>query len=437
MSSEVTIRVENLSKCYHIYNKPQDRLLQMLFRGRRQYFREFWALRDVSFEVKKGETVGIIGRNGSGKSTLLQMICGTLNPTTGNIMVKGRIAALLELGAGFNPEFTGRENVYLNGAILGLSPEEINERYDKIVAFAEIGEFINQPVKVYSSGMFVRLAFAIQANIEPEILVVDEALAVGDVYFVHKCMHRFHQLREAGTTILFVSHDATAIKTICNHAIWLDEGKLAGKGKASLVVDQYLSSVVNQRIVSNFENLEAVKSDRIPSPGVGGLAGAEGEETEIPNIDRRVGDQSCVFVGVGLYDDQLRKTTTVNNDSVLTLRLTMENHSLPDQTPLIVGYSIRNHRGVDLASNNSEIEGVEILAPDSGQRQTVSMKVRLPAFHPGSYAMNISLSLRDRAGSVCSLDGITNAVVFNIVSAKQVHVLMSLETEFEVENRNV
>ena len=179
----------------------------MMGKSPNQYFREFWALKNVSFEIKKGETVGIVGRNGSGKSTLLQMICGTLTPTSGTVKTKGRIAALLELGSGFNPEFTGRENVYLNGALLGLSKEEVDERFEAIAAFADIGDFIEQPVKAYSSGMFVRLAFAIQANVDPEILIVDEALSVGDAYFVHRCMLRFHEMQAKGQqSCLFPIH---------------------------------------------------------------------------------------------------------------------------------------------------------------------------------------------------------------------------------------
>ena len=206
MSSDVAIKVDNLCKCYQIYDKPRDRLFQMLMRGHRQYYREFWALTDVSFEIKRGETVGIIGRNGSGKSTLLQMVCGTLNPTSGSIQTSGRIAALLELGSGFNFEFTGRENVYMNGSVLGLSKEEIDACFDDIAAFADIGDFIEQPVKTYSSGMMVRLAFAVQATIEPDILIVDEALAVGDEKFQRKCFARLEALKARGTSILFVSH---------------------------------------------------------------------------------------------------------------------------------------------------------------------------------------------------------------------------------------
>src|SRR5690606_26363765 len=196
-SDSTAISVAGLSKCFHLYEKPRDRLLQMFSFGRRQYYSEFWALRDVSFEVRRGETIGVVGRNGSGKSTLLQMICGTLTPTAGTISTNGRIAALLELGAGFNPEFTGRENVYLNAAILGLSRQETDERFDDIAAFADIGDFIDQPVKMYSSGMYVRLAFAVAINSTPDILIVDEALAVGDVRFQYKCMRRIKDIQDA------------------------------------------------------------------------------------------------------------------------------------------------------------------------------------------------------------------------------------------------
>lgn len=239
MSSEISIKVEGLSKCYHIYDKPRDRLLQMLSRGRKQYFREFWALRDVSFEIRKGETVGIIGRNGSGKSTLLQLICGTLNPTSGNIRTHGRIAALLELGSGFNPEFSGRDNVYLNGAVLGLGKDEIDARFDAIAAFAEIGDFIDQPVKTYSSGMMVRLAFAVAINVDPEILIVDEALSVGDELFQRKCFSRIEAIRAKGATILFVSHSGSQIVELCDRAVLLSGGEKLAVGSPKRIVGHY------------------------------------------------------------------------------------------------------------------------------------------------------------------------------------------------------
>ncbi|MCD2450813.1 ABC transporter ATP-binding protein [Methylicorpusculum oleiharenae] len=224
--TDIAIKVENLSKCYQIYDKPQDRLLQMLVRGRKKYFKEFWALNDVSFEIKKGETFGIIGRNGSGKSTLLQILAGTLAQTSGDVIVNGRIAALLELGSGFNLEFTGRENVLLNGRILGLSQDEIEARYDQIVDFADIGDFIDQPVKTYSSGMFVRLAFAVQAHIDASIVIIDEALAVGDIFFRQKCYARLQRLRDSGAAILLVSHSMPDIEQFCERAILLDRSEM-------------------------------------------------------------------------------------------------------------------------------------------------------------------------------------------------------------------
>jgi lipopolysaccharide transport system ATP-binding protein len=228
-ASDVAIRVESLSKCYQLYDRPEDRLKQAIYPRLRRlmgmepksYARDFWALRDVSFEVKKGETVGIIGRNGSGKSTLLQMICGTLNPTSGTIQTSGRVAALLELGAGFNPEFTGRENVYMNGAIFGLSKEEIDARFDNIAAFADIGQFIDHPVKTYSSGMYVRLAFAVIAHVDADILVVDEALAVGDAFFQQKCMRFLHAFQDKRGTVLFASHDTGSVLSLCDKAVLL------------------------------------------------------------------------------------------------------------------------------------------------------------------------------------------------------------------------
>jgi lipopolysaccharide transport system ATP-binding protein len=248
-SNDIAIRVTNLSKCYEIYENPRDRLMQFFaprlqrLTGRppKQYFREFWALKDVSFEIKKGETVGIIGRNGSGKSTLLQMICGTLNPTSGLIQTNGRIAALLELGSGFNTEFTGRENVYMNASVLGLSNEEINNRFNDIAAFADIGDFIDQPVKVYSSGMMVRLAFAVIAHVGADILVVDEALAVGDAFFTQKCMRFLRDFMKTGT-VLFVSHDTASIKNLCNLAVWLEKGEAIQKGAPKDVCELYLEA---------------------------------------------------------------------------------------------------------------------------------------------------------------------------------------------------
>lgn len=247
MSSEIAIKVDNLSKCYQIYQLPHDRLKQFVLphlqgwlgKPRKTYFKEFWALKNVSFEIKRGETVGIIGRNGSGKSTLLQLICGTLHPTHGSIQTTGRIAALLELGSGFNPEFTGRENVYMNGAVLGLTVDEIAQRFNDIATFAEIGDFIEQPVKTYSSGMLVRLAFAVAINVAPDILIIDEALSVGDELFQRKCFSRIEAIRDSGATILFVSHSGAQIVELCDRAVLMDTGEKLAIGAPKQIVSRY------------------------------------------------------------------------------------------------------------------------------------------------------------------------------------------------------
>lgn len=272
-ADDIAIRVSNVSKCHQIYDKPHDRLKQSLYprlqrligRSAKQYHREFWALRDVSFEIKRGETVGIIGRNGSGKSTLLQMICGTLAPTSGTVETNGRIAALLELGSGFNPEFTGRENVYMNGALLGLTQEEIDERFDAIASFADIGQFIDQPVKTYSSGMSLRLAFAVQSQLDPDILIIDEALSVGDYFFQQKCFSYIRGLCAKGVTLLFVSHDLGTVRDICKRAIYLRQGNLLLDGNASGVISSYLGDAHTSVLPINLETTSPSSDLPIPT----------------------------------------------------------------------------------------------------------------------------------------------------------------------------
>ena len=252
-ASEIAVSVRNLGKSYRLWNTPQDRLKQPLRSmfsrwipiPHKQYFNEFWALRDINFDVKRGETLGIIGRNGSGKSTLLQILCGTLAPTCGAYETRGRVAALLELGSGFNPEFTGCDNVYMNASIIGLTKEEIDERYESIVEFADIGQFIDQPVKTYSSGMYVRLAFAVIAHVDADVLVIDEALAVGDAFFTQKCM-RFLRKFMAQGTVIFVSHDTAAVQNLCSRAIWLDKGQIKSEGFPKEIAEAYLSQHYQQ-----------------------------------------------------------------------------------------------------------------------------------------------------------------------------------------------
>lgn len=323
-SDKIAVRVEGLSKCYQIYDRPQDRLRQAIMPRLRaltgrtpgRYYREFWALREVSFEVARGETVGIIGRNGSGKSTLLQMICGTLEPTTGAVETRGRIAALLELGAGFNPEFTGRENVYLNATVLGLSQVEINARFEQIVAFADIGDFIEQPVKHYSSGMYARLAFAVAINVDPDILIVDEALAVGDEPFQRKCFARIEQISQAGGTILFVSHASGTIVELCDRALVLHSGEQIFVGKPKHAVGIYHKLV----------NLSA---DQVAGliPEIDQLS-AKGAENDVPKDDAV--PPCAVQPEIGLerayFDAHLRSVSTIsyqpNGGQILEPRIT-------------------------------------------------------------------------------------------------------------------
>ena len=273
-NSQLAIRAQGLGKHYHIYVKPHHRLLQTLWRGKRQFYRDFQALENINFELMQGQTLGVIGRNGAGKSTLLQLICGTLAPTAGNIEVQGRIAALLELGTGFNPEFSGRENVAINAAILGLSEAQIDQRMDAILAFADIGEFIEQPVKTYSSGMYVRLAFAVAIHVEPDILVVDEALAVGDAFFQAKCMTQMKKMLDAGTTLLFTSHDVGAIKAICQQVLWLEQGKMRAFGKTSAITRQYAQEWVLQANAA-----QGVVAETVLETGPGSL-----EHVATPNL---------------------------------------------------------------------------------------------------------------------------------------------------------
>ncbi|WP_295954060.1 ABC transporter ATP-binding protein [Rhodoferax sp.] len=279
MSSDFSIQVVGLSKCYQIYDKPRDRLAQMFTFGRKQLYREFWALRDTSFSIGRGETVGIIGRNGSGKSTLLQMICGTVSPTTGTVTTNGRVAALLELGAGFNAEFTGRENVLLNAAILGFPQETMEERMDEVLAFSELGDFLDQPVKTYSSGMYARLAFSIAIHVDPDIMIVDEALAVGDSRFVAKCMRRIKEIQERGASILFVSHDVGSVRTLCQRAIWLDKGRLVEDGDVFPVSGKYMEFMFKDEVSED----QALREEIVSGQDTPNEAGAL-QTTELPKL---------------------------------------------------------------------------------------------------------------------------------------------------------
>ena len=364
-NSDLAIRVQNLSKCYQIYDKPHHRLKQSLYprlqrfigSSPKQYFREFWALKDVSFEVKKGETVGIIGRNGSGKSTLLQIICGTLAPTGGNVETKGRIAALLELGSGFNPEFTGRENVYMNAAVLGLSKEEVNERFDSIAAFADIGQFIEQPVKTYSSGMYVRLAFAVAVNVEPDILIVDEALAVGDMLFQTKCMIRLKEMMDNGATVLFVSHDISTVKSLCQQSIYLQRGHIVCLGKASEVVDAYVAqmhSELNAALKPIAETSAymdpkatlAARPEKETFFEIKTLQVSTSDEVQFPTGHNRYGDGGARILDVKLLNSRGQPTDNLELHEAFTIQVAVRFNR--DMDNCAIGYSFRDLKGIML-----------------------------------------------------------------------------------------
>jgi lipopolysaccharide transport system ATP-binding protein len=350
MSSESTppplvVSATDVGKCYHIYDRPQDRLKQALFRWRRQFYREFWALRGVSFEVRRGEALGIIGRNGSGKSTLLQIIAGTLQPTEGEVRTVGRVAALLELGSGFNPEFTGRENVYTNGAILGLSRRQVDERFDDIAAFADIGEFLEQPVKTYSSGMLVRLAFAVQVQMEPDILIVDEALAVGDLLFQKRCFQRIEELRANGVTLLFVSHDQEIVRTLTNRALLLHEGRVRAYGASAEVVLDYrrlLHEEEKRWYAWQFE--KATQRQKAARPA----AAAPTPDTPRRSDAFSFGDLDAEVVRAEVLDHNRQSASLFHPGERLIIRVQVRLHR--DLTHLNVGIRIRSKEGVKVYS---------------------------------------------------------------------------------------
>ncbi len=270
MAAEITISLQQVSKCFKRYGHPSDRLKEILLPGK-SLAEEFWAVRDINLEVHRGETLGIIGQNGSGKSTLLQMIAGTLTPSAGLVQVNGRVSALLELGSGFNPEFTGRQNVFFNGRVLGLSQAEVMAKFDAIAAFADIGDFIDQPVKTYSSGMIVRLAFAVATSVEPDILIVDEALAVGDIYFQAKCFKRMRKMIDRGITVLFVSHDLTMVKALCDRCLWMEQGKPVALGSPRDLAEAYQRQAWNQQGLFSSLEEDALEDG---NPADGGLDNA-------------------------------------------------------------------------------------------------------------------------------------------------------------------
>ncbi len=355
MSSETVIRVRDVGKLYPIFASPKDRLKQALWPGRRRFFTPFWALRNVSFEVARGESVGIVGRNGSGKTTLLQIIAGTLAPSEGEVRVRGRLAALLQLGSGFNPQFTGRENVFLNGSILGIPRAEMERKFDEIVEFAEIGEHIDQPVKTYSSGMYARLAFSVAISVEPDVLIVDEILSVGDVGFQQKCVARLRRLRDAGLTLLFVSHSPDAVRSVCQKAVFLAEGAPRAWGPAEQVVNAYLKYVRTQ---TNQEALEHEARRSKPLPFQTGVTG-----------QLRYGTGHVQLEEVELLDAHGERCRSFGFGDAVTIEARIR--SFIDVENLSLSFLVRDATGVDLLGTTSFDEGAKIPALGEGDAATV------------------------------------------------------------------
>ena len=312
-SKDIAVSCDSISKKFEVYKKPQDRLKQALRRGKKAYHQDFWAIRDISFEIKRGETVGIVGQNGSGKSTLLQLICGTLTPSSGAIYTNGRISALLELGSGFNPEFTGRENIYLNASILGLTNKEIEEELDKILAFADIGDFVDQPVKNYSSGMVVRLAFAVAINIKPDILVVDEALSVGDERFQRKCFAKIEDIKESGASVLFVSHSPGTVVQLCERALLINAGELLLDGKPKPVIGYYqkLLYAPNESRSRVLEEIRESKEQSFVSFTSQDQISSENATASLPTTQ-----EETAQISASNYDPNLRSQSSVSYKTI-------------------------------------------------------------------------------------------------------------------------
>ena len=379
-SNDIAICVTNLSKRYQIYNAPRDRLKQFVLprisrmagREPRQYYREFSALDDISFNVKKGETIGIIGRNGAGKSTLLQIICGTLTPTSGMVAINGRVAALLELGSGFNPEFTGRENVHMNAGVLGLSTEEIDARIDDIVAFADIGDFLDQPVKTYSSGMYVRPAFSVVVHVDADILIVDEALSVGDMYFQAKCMAHIKKLMRSGVTVLFVSHDTNAVKALCSQAVYLEQGKIITAGATDDVVEAYYGAAVKSR-----QSIPLPLDVKVQESSTSFTA------LEIANqrafseraAFQRIQNGMAQFLNVQLLDEFGRNIESVDFGQMIRLRMSIKSKV---DLPLIgMGYHIRDRNGFDIVYSDTGIEHCHVTNLNAGEVVTIDWEFKV------------------------------------------------------------
>lgn len=412
--AELVLDVRDVHKTYLVYRRPIDRLKQMFAWGRRQYFEPVKALHGVSFTLRRGEALGVLGRNGAGKSTLLQLVAGTVTPTIGEVRTSGRISALLELGSGFNPEFTGRENVFLNGAILGIGEAEMRERFAEIAAFADIGDFIDRPVKTYSSGMFVRLAFAVATAVEPDLLIVDEALSVGDVVFQQRCATRIRQMREKGTSLLFVSHDIEAVKRICERAIVIENGALVREGEAATVAHWYLARAIGDRLE------EGQKIAPVATEGGPGASPGNGEQSaDFPWL--RHGDGKAAIVRSEVVGQDGTPAKVFRLDETVTFRFDVRYDIELPSTGL--GFYLRDRLGTDVIGVNT----FQQFAPVGPVRigDVVRYEFQLPLrIRPGAYGVSPGAAYNQE--DLRFLDWIHNAVVIEIVDPTPKHMVFGI-----------
>lgn len=406
--SETAIRVADVTKIYKLYDNPKDRLKESLGLTRKKCYQEHYALNHINFEVKKGETVGIIGTNGSGKSTMLKLITGVLTPSSGEIRVDGRISALLELGAGFNMEYTGIENIYLNGTMIGFSRNEIDEKMQEILDFADIGEFVHQPVKSYSSGMFVRLAFAVAININPEILIVDEALSVGDVFFQAKCYRKFEEFKQQGKTILFVSHDLGSITKYCDRAILLNKGEKIFEGTPKETVDIYKKVLVNQFEPSELETDEDANDITKFSKDKDWKKSIQVNPELI-----EYGEKSAEIIDYALLDENGLITNTFMKGTVFSVRMKIQAHKEVKEP--IFAFTIKNLQGIELTGTNTTYEKVQVPPMEPGDIREVTFTQRLD-LQGGEYLVSLGCTgyqdgdfqVFHRLYDVCSLTVISD-----------------------------
>ena len=420
---EDAITVNDVTKIYRMYDKPIDRLKESLHPRHKEYHKKFYALNKISFQVKKGETVGIIGTNGSGKSTILKIITGVLSPTTGSVEVEGNISALLELGAGFNSDYTGIENIYMNGTMMGFSRKEMDEKLQDILDFADIGDFVYQPVKTYSSGMFVRLAFALAINVEPEILIVDEALSVGDVFFQSKCYRRMEEIRESGTTILMVTHDMGSIIKYCDKVVLLNKGNFIAEGTPGHMVDLYKKILANQ-----MDSLEEELEEMNDFSGEGANKGKRTEDKpenhkkedglmkdklNINSEHTRYGDGRAEIYDLGLFDERGNLTNLLLKGENFTIKEKIR-FSSPLQNPIFT-YTIKDRKGTDLSGTNTMFEGTDIRPVEEGDEYEVSFTQKM-TLQGGEYLLSMSCTgfeqgehvVYDRLYDIASITVISN-----------------------------